>query len=133
MAIGKVSKRSSKADTQRKGLDASYAFWMTFRDNTNAKKYIYCSYCPDGKERVDCCEALWPCRQTERLRELAAGFDIGGGNGDNRDGAQRQHHENESTAAGHSQAFGDTAVSVRGWVVSRAGCSKINDDGCLAT
>ncbi|KAJ7300478.1 hypothetical protein DFH08DRAFT_828431 [Mycena albidolilacea] len=54
----------------------------------------------DGKGRVDCCETLWPCGQTERLRGLVAGIDIGGGNRDNRDGAQRQHRENESTAAG---------------------------------
>jgi hypothetical protein len=87
----------------------------TFRDDI--RKYIYCSYCPDGKGRVDCCEVLWPCGQTGRLRGLAAGFDIRGGNGDNQEGTQRRHHENESTAAGHSQAFGDTAVSVRGWVV----------------
>ncbi|KAJ7761452.1 hypothetical protein B0H14DRAFT_2634046 [Mycena olivaceomarginata] len=120
MATGKVLKRLSKAGTQRKGLDAS-CIWMTFREHSEMipmqRKYIYCSYCPDGKGRVDCCEVLWPCGQTGRLRGLAAGFDIGGGNRDNQEGTQRRHHENESTAAGHSQAFGDTAVSVRGWVV----------------
>ncbi|KAJ7802478.1 hypothetical protein B0H14DRAFT_2614278 [Mycena olivaceomarginata] len=46
-----------------------------------AANNLYCDHCPDGKGRVDCCEVLWPFRQTERLRGLAAGFNIGGNGG----------------------------------------------------
>ncbi|KAJ7339744.1 hypothetical protein DFH08DRAFT_938652 [Mycena albidolilacea] len=123
----KVSKRSKAGTIQGKGLDAPNAFRMTLETTIY---FVHCNHCPDGKGRVDCCEALWPFGQTERLRGLAAGFDIGG------DGGRQSSWRTTTAITKRKHSYGGTPKPLGTLLrvcgvgsVATQGVSKISDGG----
>ncbi|KAJ7809546.1 hypothetical protein B0H14DRAFT_2607998 [Mycena olivaceomarginata] len=116
----KVSKRSKAGTIQGKGLDAPNAFQMTLETTIY---FVHCNHCPDGKGRVDCCEALWPFGQTERLRGLAAGFDIGG------DGGRQSSWRTTTAITKRKHSYGGTPKPLGTLLVATQGVPKINDGG----